>query len=156
MTPLLSDYKTLVQDRLLNLLWRQWTALGVIGHAALATDADRSRGPPARVLHAGTPRRAFLFDAILDWLTVNGRYLNVQRVRRLSADSPFAGGAVFAAMAAKTSNLRFRHQMARSAKPTKKAASEQSCFLSSERAAAASSSTHRIPTCRLRMGEGSV
>lgn len=128
MTPSLSDYKSLVQDRLLNLLWRQWTALGVIGHAApwQKTLID----PEALLLVSCTLARqdARLFDAILDWLSVNGRYLNVQRVRRLLSDLPFAGGTVFAAMAAKTSTSASAIKWARSAKPNKRAAREQSLF----------------------------
>lgn len=124
----LSDYKPLVQDRLLNLLWRQWTALGVTGHAApwQRTPID----PEALLLMSCTLARhdARLFDAVLDWLAVNGRYLNVQRVRRLLADLPFAGETVFAAMAAKTRTSASAIKWARSARPAKRAAREQPLF----------------------------
>ena len=128
MTPSLSDCKPRILDRLLNLLWRQWTALGVNGHAApwRRTLID----PEALLLASCTLARhdARLFDAVLDWLTVNGRYLNVQRARRLSTELPFAGGTVFAAMAAKASTSASAIKWARSARPAKKAAKGQSLF----------------------------
>lgn len=114
MTPSLKDFRILFRDRLLDLLWRQWTALGVTGQASpwRLTPVD----PEALLLVSCTLARhdARLFDAILDWLTINGRYLNVQRVRRLLSDQSFKGEAVFAAMAAKTSTSAFAVKWARS------------------------------------------
>lgn len=117
MTPSLSDFKPMLRDRLLDLLWRQWTALGVTGHASpwRQTPID----PEALLLVSCSLARhdARLFDAILDWLSVNGRYLNVQRVRRLLTDLPFAGETVFAALAATINTSESTVKWARSAKP---------------------------------------
>jgi hypothetical protein len=122
MTPSLKDFRPRFRDRLLDLLWRQWTALGVTGQASpwRLTPVD----PEALLLVSCTLARhdARLFDAILDWLNINGRYLNVQRVRRLSSDQSFKGEAVFAAMAAKTRTSAFAVKWSRSTHvPDKKA-----------------------------------
>jgi hypothetical protein len=128
MTPSLSDYKPLVKERLLDLLWRQWTTLGVTGHATLwrRTLID----PEALLLVSCTLARhdPRLFDALLDWLAVNGRYVHVQRVRRLATDLPFAGEPVFAAMAAETLSTASATKWARSAKPRATATGEQPLF----------------------------
>ena len=125
MTPSLKDFRTLFRDRLLDLLWRQWTALGITGQASpwRQTPVD----PEALLLLSCTLARhdARLFDAILDWLNINGHYLNVQRVRRLLSDRSFKGGTVFAAIATKASTSAFAVKWARSTRsPDKKATPE--------------------------------
>ncbi|HNX33433.1 MAG TPA: winged helix-turn-helix domain-containing protein [Kiritimatiellia bacterium] len=114
MTPSLKDFKSLFRDRLLDLLWRQWTALGITGQASPwhLTPVD----PEALLLLSCTLARhdARLFDAILDWLNINGHYLNVQRVRRLLSDKTFKGGSVFAAIAASASTSALAVKWARS------------------------------------------
>ena len=114
MTQSLKDFRVLFRDRLLDLLWRQWSALRVTGQTSpwRKTPID----PEALLLVSCTLARydARLFDATLDWLSINGRYLNVQRARRLLSDKTFKGGAVFAAMAAKTSTSAHAVKWARS------------------------------------------
>ena len=104
MKTLLTGFKTEFSDLLLDLLWRQWTALGVTGQVSpwKRTVID----PEALLLTSCTIARhdPRLFDAILDWLQVNGRYLSVHRLHRMVAEYPFAGGAVYAAVAATASN----------------------------------------------------
>ncbi len=104
MKTLLTNFRTEFRARMLDLLWRQWTALGVAGQgspwertvldpeALLLTSCSIARHDPR------------LFDAMLDWLQVNGRYLNIHRLRRMLREYPFAGAAVYAAAAATTSN----------------------------------------------------
>lgn len=116
----LIEFRALFRDRLLGLLWRQWTALGVAGHSTPwhLTPVD----PEALLLLSCTLARhdARLFDAILDWTALNGRYLNVQRLRRLLSGSPFKGTAVYAAIAATASTSTLSMKWARSAKPPAK------------------------------------
>lgn len=99
MTPSLTDYSRRFQDRLLDLLWRQWTALGVAGHSAAWTGAPLD--PEALVLISCTVARRDprLFDAMLDWSLLNGGLLNLQRLQRMLSTLPFHGAAVFAAVA---------------------------------------------------------
>lgn len=86
-------------DMLLRFLWREWTALGVAGQA------------PAPVRHIIDPEALLLFtcslgrydqrlfDEALDWLTVNGRFLNVQRMRNILHRESFRGGHVLSTVA---------------------------------------------------------
>jgi len=100
MKPLLTDYRAEFRDGMLELLWRQWTALGLTGHVASwqRTPLD----PEALLAISCTVARhdVRLFDGILDWLRVNGKYVNVQRIRRILAAHQFAGSKVYAAIAA--------------------------------------------------------
>lgn len=116
----LTSFKADFRERLLDLLWRQWTALGVAGQGTpwRRTPLD----PEALVLISCTLARhdPRLFDAMLDWLKVNGRYLNIQRLRRMLAEHHFAGGAVYAAVAATTSTTDQAVKWARSAQPSAK------------------------------------
>jgi hypothetical protein len=79
----LADFRALALDRLLALLWRQWCALGVPGHSPV--EERRVIDPEPLLLLSLTVGRydARLFDEILDWLLVNGAFLNVQRLTAL-------------------------------------------------------------------------
>ena len=77
------EFRAYILDRLLDLLWRQWSALGVPGRTT--TEERRVVDPESLLLLSMTIGRydARLFDEILDWLVVNGAFLNVQRLRNL-------------------------------------------------------------------------
>ena len=98
----LRDYRSSFRDRVLELLWRQWTSVGVSGHG------DTWHGvpidPEALILLTCTAGRsdARLFDAMLEWFGVNGQYVNVQRLKRIIATEKFAGEQVVRAVAATT------------------------------------------------------
>ncbi|MDY0003788.1 MAG: helix-turn-helix domain-containing protein [Polyangia bacterium] len=99
MTTSLTSYRPLFLDRVLDLLWCQWSSLGVAGHAE-----DWQGGlidPEALVLATCFFGRfdARLFDAMLEWTGINGRYLNVGRVWRILSDQKLAGEATFRALA---------------------------------------------------------
>ena len=83
----------------LDLLWRQWTTLGVAGHSE---QEERVIDPDALVL--GTcvfgrhePR---LFDEMLDWLGLNGWCINVRRVWSLMKQYGYGCERVVACVAA--------------------------------------------------------
>jgi hypothetical protein len=83
-----SKFKETFLPSLLDLLWRQWTTLGVAGHGERES---RLVDPDALLLATCIfgryePR---LFDEMLDWLEVNGWCINVQRVRSLLKRYPF-------------------------------------------------------------------
>src|SRR4030043_1499831 len=75
------NFKNIFLEHILSFLWRQWSALGVLGES-------RSEDPWAVdpeplllfTLEIGRyePR---LFDEVLDWLVVNGRWIDLQRLR---------------------------------------------------------------------------
>jgi len=100
----LTDYRADFRDRVLDLLWRQWTSIGVAGHG------ERWRGSPidpeALLLLTCTAGRydARLFDAMVEWVGVNGQYLNVQRMKRIISTEAFAGEQVVRAVAATASD----------------------------------------------------
>ena len=86
--------------RVADLLWAQWTTMGVAGQQAIA--GDQVLDPEALVAVTCTIGREDprLFDAMLDWLGVNGRYLNPHRLRRMLTTWPLAGAPVWMAVAA--------------------------------------------------------
>jgi DNA-binding transcriptional ArsR family regulator len=124
MATLPSDFRDEFHERLLDLLWSQWTAMGVMGNAM--PSGKTVLDPEALVLITCTVGRRDprLFDAMMDWLRINGRYLNVQRLRRILATYPFAGSQVFAAIAATVSTAGQAAKWARSAKPVRGMAPE--------------------------------
>jgi len=104
MIMLLNDYKVEFRERMLTLLWRQWVALGVSGNVVpwQGTVID----PEALLLVTCTIGRhdPRLFDAVLEWIEINGRYLNIQRIKRLMAAESFTGKMVLKAVAATVKN----------------------------------------------------
>lgn len=94
MTRSLIDYRTVGLERILGILWRQWSALEVAGYRSETVEwvAD----PEALLALTCTMARydARLFDEVLDWLTVNGRFVNVHRLKTLFAHISFGGRSV--------------------------------------------------------------
>lgn len=94
MQSLLTDFRLEFIERILEILWSQWTSLGIASHGR------RWKGsvidPEALLIFSCTFARydARLFDAMLEWLTANGRYLNIQRIKRMLREETFAGEAV--------------------------------------------------------------
>ncbi len=75
------SFKDLFLENILNFLWRQWSALGVLGEA-------RSEDPwiidPEPMLLFTLEMGRYeprLFDEVLDWLMINGRWIDLQRLR---------------------------------------------------------------------------
>lgn len=95
----LSDFKSTVLDHLLGLVWRQWSALGVSGYSA--SEEKGVVDPEALLLLTLTLGRydARLFDEVLDWLEVNGDFLNVQRLQNLLKQHDFQAKAQLSAVA---------------------------------------------------------
>ena len=92
------EFRAYILDRLLDLLWRQWSALGVPGRTT--TEERRIVDPESLLLLSMTIGRydARLFDEILDWLVVNGAFLNVQRLRNLVKRFDFQSQAQLSAI----------------------------------------------------------
>jgi len=92
------EFRAYILDRLLDLLWRQWSALGVPGRTTV--EERRVVDPESLLLLSLTVGRydARLFDEILDWLVVNGAYLNVQRLRNLMKRFNFQSQAQLSAV----------------------------------------------------------
>jgi hypothetical protein len=86
---LLTEFKATVLNHLLDFLWRQWSALGVAGQST--SEERRVIDPEPLLLLSLTISRydARLFDEILDWLTVNGSFINIQRLKNLEKQFNF-------------------------------------------------------------------
>lgn len=114
------DFRKIFLENILSFLWRQWSALGVLGES-------RSEDPWAIdpetllifTLEMGRyePR---LFDEVMDWLIVNGHWIDVQRLRGILREKDetakrLTGAA--AAWLAKESNERKWKNVAGFCKP---------------------------------------
>ena len=95
----LKDCRLHLLDRMLDLVWSQWITLGVSGNLP---PVDRwILDPEALVLftcYIGRyePR---VFDSMLEWLKVNQRFLNVQRLKTINKRENFAGKNLLATIA---------------------------------------------------------
>jgi len=95
----LDEFNKTVLDRLLDLLWRQWTALGVSGYSS--SEESNVIDPEALLMLTLTVARhdVRLFDEVLDWLDVNGAFLNVQRLQNLLKQYDFQANVQLSAVA---------------------------------------------------------
>ncbi len=89
MTNWLQDFRQRFLDRLLCLLWSQWTSLGVSG--TIEGKGSQTCDPEALLATTGIlgvydPR---LFDEVLDWLGVNGKFLSIQRLKNILREKEF-------------------------------------------------------------------
>ncbi len=100
MNPSLTTFKHELRNRLLNFLWRQWSALGVAGQAS--GEDPWIIDPEGLLLLTCTMGRhePRLFDEVLDWLGKNGSFINIMRLKRILRTEEFAGGRTLAAVAA--------------------------------------------------------
>src|SRR4030042_2415456 len=75
------DFRQLFLDNILTFLWRQWSALGVLGESR-AEDPWVIDPEPILLFTLEIGRyEPRLFDEVLDWLVVNGRWIDLQRLR---------------------------------------------------------------------------
>lgn len=84
---------------IVDLLWRQWSALGVAGHAAQGSNI--AVDPEALLLFSSAFARhdARLFDEIADWLQQNGDWINLLRMTRLQREHELGDVTVLGALA---------------------------------------------------------
>jgi hypothetical protein len=95
----LKEFRRDYQSRLLDFLWRQWSALGVAGQTGVAD--QRIVDPEALLLLTCTIGRydPRLFDEMLDWLQANSWLINIMRLKRILRTEKFAGELVLASIA---------------------------------------------------------
>ncbi len=96
----LTEFRDFYREHLLLFLWRQWSALGAAGYGE--TKDNWVIDPEALLLFTCFIGRyeARLFDEVLDWLDTNGSFINVQRLKRIMQQEPFAGKSALSAIAA--------------------------------------------------------
>ncbi|WP_404420521.1 hypothetical protein [Nibricoccus sp. IMCC34717] len=88
-----------LRTSVVQLLWRQWSALGVAG--PVAQEGNCAVDPEALLLISTQFARhdARLFDEIADWLQRNGHWINLMRLSRLEREFAFGDTAVLGALA---------------------------------------------------------
>ena len=96
----LQEFKNNYLDLLLQFLWRQWSALGIAGYSE--SKDPWVIDPEALLLFSATLTRyeQRLFDEILDWVDMNDRFINVQRLRNIQKQEGFNCTDVLSAIAA--------------------------------------------------------
>lgn len=93
------EFREQLKTALIDLAWRQWTQLGVgelePGKANYILD------PEALLVFSAYIGRfdQRLFDEIIDWLHINARFINIQRLRVMSKKAQFANQTVLGLMA---------------------------------------------------------
>ncbi len=81
-----TNFKLFFLDNVLDFLWRQWSSLGVAG-GSRQEDAWIIDPEALLIFSLGMSRfEPRLFDEILDWLVVNGKIIDIQRLRALLKD----------------------------------------------------------------------
>ena len=80
----LENFRSSLRERFLELLWRQWRALGVASHGLESARAiDLEALILATAMAAGQDGR--LWDSALPWLSHNREWLNWARLKRMAA-----------------------------------------------------------------------
>ena len=104
----LAKFKHSLKESMISLAWMQWTALGVAGQ----TETTKSRiiDPEALLLFTTYIGREDqrLFDLTLDWLQINGRFINTQRLKTMLKRTSFESSSVLGYMAASLSSFEAR------------------------------------------------
>lgn len=106
------EYKKRLYEAVQNLLWKQWTALGIPGHVT-ASKSDTALDPEALlVFSAGFARYdQRLYDLILDWLQAHSSQINIQRLKALQVKSEWKDSVSFgymSAVVAETDPIRWK------------------------------------------------
>lgn len=95
-----TNFKTEAHDATPELLWRQWTTLGVAGQVAPTTGAALI-DPEALLLVSTTLGRLDprLFDEVLDWLQDQADWINLQRLVRLHQEQRLGDATILSTLA---------------------------------------------------------
>lgn len=95
------EFKEQLHEALLNLLWRQWAALGVAAHAVVPPDAA-VLDPEALLLFTARFARCDqrLYDLVLNWLLSHEALINLPRLKALLKKSAWKDADSLAYMAA--------------------------------------------------------
>jgi len=95
---------SVILDNILDILWRQWCAIGLKGHGGACSESVVDI--EALVLATCSFGRydARLFDGMIEWLETYGRYFNPQRARTLISRNCYGGADILAAVSSIVSN----------------------------------------------------
>ncbi|MCK5505188.1 MAG: hypothetical protein KAJ10_08500, partial [Thermodesulfovibrionia bacterium] len=75
------DFRDIFLENVIDFLWRQWSALGVLGEAK--AEDPWIIDPEALLVFTLEIARyePRLFDEVMDWLVTNGKWIDIQRLR---------------------------------------------------------------------------
>ncbi len=120
----LKEYRDEFLDRLLDILWDQWTAFGISGHGNSLNQSVID--PEALLIFSSSMARydARLFDAILEWLKINGRFINVARITQILNKERFTGKPVLQSIVAAASTTELESKWRRLIQRTDRKKSE--------------------------------
>lgn len=78
------NFKKIYLENVLDFLWRQWSLLGIAG-GSYQEDITWSIDPEALLVFSLEMARyePRLFDEILDWMVVNAKWIDIQRLRAI-------------------------------------------------------------------------
>ncbi len=100
MNELLDKFRQELSELVLTFIWQQWSSIGVMA----AGGADRTRvidPEPLLLLTLEVARQdPRMFDEVIDWLIVNGKWINVVRLSTLLKEDKLCSPAVLGAVAA--------------------------------------------------------
>jgi hypothetical protein len=99
MNPSLTEFRDEFQELLLGFLWRQWSSLGVAGHAQRSDSWIIDTEALLLITCTLGRHEPRLFDEMLDWVKTNGTFINILRLKRIMHTEQFSGGSVLAAVA---------------------------------------------------------
>ena len=99
MSTSLTSLTSSLEEHLTDFLWREWSTIGVLGTSRAETKWIID---PEVLLLLTTElgrHESRLFDEVLDWLRVNSRWINTQRLRTLHTRHGIGDARVLAAVA---------------------------------------------------------
>ena len=100
MNELLDKFRQELSELVLTFIWQQWSSIGVM--AAGGADRTRAIDPePLLLLTLEVARQdPRMFDEVVDWLIVNGKWINVVRLSTLLKEDKLCSPEVLGAVAA--------------------------------------------------------
>ncbi len=96
----LKEFRNIFMENIFSFLWRQWSALGVLGEAR---SEDAWVIDPEALLVFTIEMGRYeprLFDEVMDWLAVNGYWIDLQRLRGILRKQEERAGRLMGAVAA--------------------------------------------------------
>lgn len=99
MSTSLTNLASSLEENLCDFLWREWSTLGITGTSPAETRWIID--PEVLLLLTSEMARheARLFDEVLDWMRINSRWINTQRLRTLHAKYGIGDARVLSAVA---------------------------------------------------------
>ncbi|MBI3987420.1 MAG: helix-turn-helix transcriptional regulator [Lentisphaerae bacterium] len=133
------QFRTKFTEAILNFVWRQWSQIGVAGSVKKSDPWVIDVEPLLAFTSEIARHDARMFDEVMDWLVVNGEWINAQRLSTILHQDEVGDKAVVGALAfwmmEKDKSMKWRGLAARM-KPYSRTPAEPLLWGSSTRGAA--------------------